>query len=57
MALRYDEKPFGTPAPLMNVVVFDLETGLATDTGLRVATDLNGVTWASNDSLLVNRYD
>jgi Tol biopolymer transport system component len=42
---------------LLNVVVFDLETGLATDTGLRVATDLNGVTWASNDSLLVNRYD
>jgi WD40-like Beta Propeller Repeat len=63
VALRYDENPFGTPAPLptpgplMNVVVFDLETGLATDTGLRVRTDLNGVTWASDDSLLVNRYD
>ena len=56
VALRYDENLLPT-LPLMNVVVFDLETGLATDTGLRVATDLNGVTWASNDSLLVNRYD
>jgi Tol biopolymer transport system component len=56
VALRFDENPSGT-VPLMNVVVFDLETGLATDTGLRVATDFNGVTWASNDSLLVNRYD
>jgi len=56
VALRFDENPSGF-LPLMNVVVFDLETGLATDTGLRVATDLNGVTWASNDSLLVNRYD
>jgi Tol biopolymer transport system component len=56
VALRFDENPSGT-LPLMNVVVFDLETGLATDTGLRVATDFNGVTWASNDSLLVNRYD
>jgi Tol biopolymer transport system component len=56
VALRFDENPSGS-LPLMNVVVFDLETGLATDTGLRVSTDLNGVTWASNDSLLVNRYD
>jgi len=56
VALRYDENPSGN-LPLMNVVVFDLETGLATDTGLRVATDANGVTWASDDSLLVNRYD
>ncbi len=56
VALRFDVTPLGA-LPLMNVVVFDLETGLATDTGLRVATDLNGVTWASNDSLLVNRYD
>jgi Tol biopolymer transport system component len=56
VALRFDVTPLGG-SPLMNVVVFDLETGLATDTGLRVATDLNGVTWASDDSLLVNRYD
>ena len=56
VALHYDvnSPPFLT---LLNVVVFDLETGLAADTGLRVADDLNGVTWASNDSLLVNRYD
>jgi Tol biopolymer transport system component len=56
VALRFDET-LPVALPLMNVVVFDLGTGLATDTGLRVATDLNGVTWASNDSLLVNRYD
>ncbi len=56
VALRFDVTPLGE-RPLMNVVIFDLETGLATDTGLRVATDLNGVTWVSNDSLLVNRYD
>jgi Tol biopolymer transport system component len=56
VALRFDEHSLGA-LPLMNVVVFDLETGFATDTGLRVATDLNGVTWASDDSLFVNRYD
>ena len=56
VALRFDENPSGL-TPLMNVVVFDLGTGRARDIGVRVATDWNGVTWASNDTLLINRYD
>jgi Tol biopolymer transport system component len=55
VALRFDENPRGVP--LMNVVVFNLGRGTARDVGVRVAYDLNGVTWASNDTLLINRYD
>ena len=41
----------------MKLLVLDLERGTVTDVGVRVATDLNGPVWVSNDSLLVNRYD
>ena len=58
--LRFDESLSTGPAAghaLMKLLVLDLERGTVTDVGVRVATDLNGPVWVSNDSLLVNRYD
>jgi hypothetical protein len=52
VAFRFDEHPSGV-VPLIDVVVFDLGTGTAMDVGIRKASDLYGVTWASNDTLLI----
>ena len=43
--------------PLLRVLVVSPSTGHATDLGVRVETDQNGVQWVSNDVLLINRYD
>lgn len=42
-------------ATLLTVQVLDLDTGDVRDLKVHVATDLNGPTWASDSTLLVNR--
>jgi hypothetical protein len=39
------------------VRILDVSTGEVSEVPVRVATDGNGVSWLSNDLLLVNRYD
>jgi dipeptidyl aminopeptidase/acylaminoacyl peptidase len=44
--------------PLLKVVVVDVTSGLATDVGPRVPSDINPVSWTPDGSaLLVYRYD
>lgn len=43
--------------PLLEVRILDVATGTVTEVPVRVAMDVNGVSWLSNDTLLVNRYD
>jgi Tol biopolymer transport system component len=54
-----DEPELPSPSlPLLAVVVVDLTSGEVTDIGVRVATDLNGVSWTPDGKgLLINRYD
>ena len=48
----------GTDYPLLRVLVVDVETGMVTNTGQRVASDVNPPTWtADGTALLINRYD
>ncbi len=54
--LRFAGNPTGG-VPLLDVRVLDLGSGKITNVGVQVATDLNGPSWASNTTLLVNRYD
>jgi len=44
-------------APIMDVRVLHLHTGKVTNLGEHVLTDGNGPSWASNDTLLVNRWN
>jgi Tol biopolymer transport system component len=41
---------------LLTVQVLDLKTGDVRDLKVHVATDLNGPAWATDSTLLVNRY-
>ena len=44
--------------PLLEVIVVDVATKAITDTGIRVASDVNPVSWTPDGkALLVNRYD
>jgi Tol biopolymer transport system component len=43
--------------PLLTVEVLDVASGTITRLDVDVETDLNGPTWASNETLLVNRYE
>jgi hypothetical protein len=55
--LKFLDNPSGI-LPLMGVLVLDVDAGdVARVPGIRVGTDLNGPAWASNDTLLLNRYD
>jgi Tol biopolymer transport system component len=54
--LRFAGNPSGG-VPLLDVRVLDLGSGKITNVGVQVATDLNGPSWASDTTLLINRYD
>lgn len=57
-ALVPAELGHGTDYPLLRVLVVDVETGMVTNTGQRVASDVNPPTWtADGTALLINRYD
>jgi Tol biopolymer transport system component len=61
--LRYDPSERTTAGrmvslPLLEVVVVDLSTGELTGTGMRVASDVNPVSWfPDGERLLIDRYD
>jgi Tol biopolymer transport system component len=42
---------------LLEVAILDIASGAVRDLGVNVLTDLNGASWVSNHTLLVNRYD
>ena len=44
--------------PLLKVIVVDTTSGRVTDVGMRVASDVNPVSWTPDGlALLINRYD
>jgi Tol biopolymer transport system component len=54
--LQFVGHPNGAP-PLLAVRVLDVGSGKITNVGVRVGTDLNGPSWFSDTTLLINRYD
>lgn len=47
-----------TDYPLLKILVLDVEAGTVTNTGQRVASDVNPASWtADGEALLINRYD
>ena len=51
------EERAASGGPLLEIEILEVATGAITHLDVRVETDLNGPVWASNEALLVNRYD